>query len=90
MDQVRPTLVKKGATIGANATIVCGVTIGRYSFIGAGSLVNRNVPDYAIVVGNPACQIGWSCECGERLTEDLDCLGCGKHYEKKAGELAKI
>ena len=90
MDQVRPTLVKKGATIGANATIVCGVTLGRYSFIGAGSLVNRNVPDYAIVVGNPARQIGWSCECGERLTEDLDCLGCGKHYEKKAGELEKI
>jgi UDP-2-acetamido-3-amino-2,3-dideoxy-glucuronate N-acetyltransferase len=90
MDQVRPTLVKKGATIGANATIVCGVTLGRYSFIGAGSLVNRNIPDYAIVVGNPARQIGWSCECGERLTQDLDCLGCGKQYEKKAGELERI
>jgi UDP-2-acetamido-3-amino-2,3-dideoxy-glucuronate N-acetyltransferase len=90
MDQVRPTLVKKGATIGANATIVCGVTLGRYCFIGAGSLVNRNVPDYAIVVGNPARQIGWSCECGERLTEDLDCLTCGKHYEKRTGQLEKI
>jgi len=53
MDQVRPTLVKKGATIGANATIVCGITLGRYSFIGAGSLVNKNIPDYALVVGNP-------------------------------------
>jgi len=89
MDQVRPTLVRKGATIGANATIICGVTLGRYSFIGAGALVNRNVADYAIVAGNPARQIGWSCECGERLTEDLECLGCGKQYAKKAGELEK-
>ena len=83
MDQVRPTRVKKGATIGANATIVCGVTLGRYSFIGAGAVVNKNVPDYAIVVGNPAKQIGWACECGERLTEDLSCLSCGKQFEKK-------
>ena len=90
MDQVRPTRVKKGATIGANATIVCGVTLGRYSFIGAGTIVNKNVPDYAIVVGNPARQIGWACECGERLTEDLDCLSCGKHFAKKAGGLELI
>ena len=83
MDQVRPTMVKKGATIGANATIVCGVTLGRYSFIGAGAVVNKNVPDYAIVVGNPARQIGWACECGERLTEDLDCFSCGKKFEKR-------
>ena len=87
MDQVRPTRVKKGATIGANATIVCGVTLGRYSFIGAGTIVNKNVPDYAIVVGNPARQIGWACECGERLTENLDCLSCGKQFEKKNGGL---
>ncbi len=87
MDQVRPTLVKKGATIGANATIVCGVILGRYSFIGAGALVNKNVADYAVVVGNPARQIGWVCECGERLTEDLDCLACGQAYVKKAGRL---
>jgi UDP-2-acetamido-3-amino-2,3-dideoxy-glucuronate N-acetyltransferase len=87
MDQVRPTRVKKGATIGANATIVCGVTLGRYSFIGASTIVNKNVPDYAIVVGNPARQIGWACECGERLTENLDCLSCGKQFEKKNGGL---
>lgn len=62
MDQVRPTLVKKGATIGANATIICGVTLGRYCFIGAGAVVNKNIPDYALVVGNPARQIGWACE----------------------------
>ena len=82
MDLVRPTLVRKGATIGANATIVCGITLGRYSFIGAGSLVNKNVPDYALIVGNPARQIGWACECGERLTDDLKCLVCRKEYKK--------
>ncbi len=90
MDQLRPTRVKKGATIGANSTIICGVTLGRYSFIGAGAVVNKNVPDYAIVVGNPARQIGWACECGERLTEDLDCLSCGKQFEKKAEGLEQI
>ena len=83
MDQVRPTLVKKGATIGANATIVCGVTLGRYCFIGAGSLVNKNVPDFALVVGNPAKQIGWACNCGERLAENLECTSCGNRFEKK-------
>ena len=90
MDQVRPTLVKKGATIGANATIVCGVTLGRYCFIGAGSLVNKNVPDYALVVGNPAKQIGWACDCGERLTDKLECLSCGKCYVKKEEGLSLI
>jgi UDP-2-acetamido-3-amino-2,3-dideoxy-glucuronate N-acetyltransferase len=82
MDQVRPTLVEKGATIGANATIVCGVTLGRYCFIGAGAVVIEDVPDYALVVGNPAKQNGWVCECGERLTEGLQCRVCGKIYER--------
>lgn len=81
MDQLRPTHVKKGATIGANATIICGITIGRYAFIGAGAVVNKNVPDHALVVGNPAKHVGWMCECGERLTNDLECLTCGKTYE---------
>jgi len=81
MDQVRNTLVKKGTTIGANATIVCGCTLGRYCFVGAGSVVNQNVSDYALVVGNPAKQIGWVCECGERLPDDLECLFCGKKYD---------
>ena len=80
MDQVRPTLVKTGATLGANCTIVCGITIGCYALIGAGTVVNRNVPDYALVVGNPFRQIGWVCQCGERLTDDLECLGCGKKF----------
>ena len=83
MDQVRPTLVKKGATLGANSTIICGVALGRYCFIGAGAVVNKNVSDYEIVVGNPAKQVGWACECGEHLPDDLECLECGKKYEKR-------
>jgi len=82
MDQVRPTLVKHGATLGANSTIVCGTTIGRYAFIGAGAVVTRNVPDHALMLGNPARSVGWMCECGERLTDDLECLTCGKKYTK--------
>ncbi|MCP4112175.1 MAG: Gfo/Idh/MocA family oxidoreductase [Desulfobacteraceae bacterium] len=81
MDQVRPTLVRKGATIGANATIVCGNTVGRYAFIGAGAVVNKNIEDHALVVGNPARRIGWVCECGERLADDLTCPECGKFYK---------
>ena len=88
MDQVRSTLVKKGATIGANATIVCGSTLGRYCFIGAGAVVNKNVPNHALVVGNPAKQIGWACECGERLTKDLECLACEKQFQEDASGLA--
>ena len=82
MDQVRPTLVKHGATLGANSTIVCGTTIGRYAFIGAGAVVTRNVPDHALVVGNSGKSIGWMCQCGERLTEDLGCLVCKKGYRR--------
>jgi UDP-2-acetamido-3-amino-2,3-dideoxy-glucuronate N-acetyltransferase len=77
MNQVRPTLVKKGATIGANATIICGHTIGRYAFIGAGAVVTKDVPDHALMAGNPARQIGWACECGEKLNDDLLCPVCG-------------
>jgi UDP-2-acetamido-3-amino-2,3-dideoxy-glucuronate N-acetyltransferase len=66
--EFRPTLVKRGATIGANATIVCGVTIGRYVLIGAGALVRDDVPDYAVVAGVPARQIGWTCRCGTSLS----------------------
>ena len=84
MDQVRPTLVKKGATIGANATIVCGTTLGRYSFVGAGAVVTRNVSDHSLVLGNPAKQIGWMCSCGERLSDDLECAFCGNTYLKSS------
>ena len=62
-----PTLVRRGATIGANSTLLCGITIGRYAFIGAGAVVTRDVPDYALVVGNPARHTGWACACGVRI-----------------------
>jgi acetyltransferase-like isoleucine patch superfamily enzyme len=74
-----PTLVRRGASIGANATIVCGVTIGVQSMVGAGSVVTRDVPPHALVAGNPARRIGWVCSCGERLGEALTCT-CGRSY----------
>lgn len=80
MNQVRNTIVKKGATIGANATIVCGHTIGSYAFIGAGAVITKDVPAHALMVGNPARTIGYMCICGERLTDSLECLTCGKEY----------
>ena len=89
MDQVRPTLVKHGATLGANCTIVCGTTLGRYSFIGAGAVVTRSVPDHALMLSNPAKKVGWMCKCGERLTDDLKCLVCGNKYEKNENGLEK-
>jgi UDP-2-acetamido-3-amino-2,3-dideoxy-glucuronate N-acetyltransferase len=89
MDELRPTLVKTGASIGANATIVCGITIGRYAFVGAGALVNRDVPDYALVVGNPARPIGWMCACGVRLSADLLCPACGQQYAQAGTGLAE-
>lgn len=67
LSEYRKTLVRKGATIGANATIVCGHTLGRYAFIGAGSVVTKDIPDYALAYGNPAKIKGWMCECGERF-----------------------
>jgi UDP-2-acetamido-3-amino-2,3-dideoxy-glucuronate N-acetyltransferase len=82
MDQVRPTLVRHNATLGANSTIICGVTIGRYAFIGAGAVVTRDVPDHALVVGNPARQVGWACTCGQRLDEDDVCPSCGWKLEQ--------
>ena len=79
------TLVKRGATIGANATIVCGTTIGEYGFVGAGAVVTRDVPAYALVYGNPARVHGYACECGVRLTFASDaaqCAPCGRRYRK--------
>ena len=73
------TLVKKGASIGANSTIVCGVTIGKYAMVGAGSVVTKDVPDHTLVVGNPARIIGYVCECGAKL-KDTRCPVCGKEY----------
>lgn len=84
-DQYEKTVVKKGATIGANATIVCGHTIGQFAFIGAGAVVTKDIPDYALVVGNPAKQIGWVSEQGHRLTFDqkklATCEESGEQYQ---------
>lgn len=89
-DEYRSTLVKKGASIGANATIVCGVTLGLYAFVGAGSVVTQDVPDYALVYGNPARIRGWMCQCGIKLnfttraeTERVSCASCGTAYLKE-------
>ncbi|MBS3945096.1 MAG: N-acetyltransferase [Melioribacter sp.] len=77
------TLVKEGASIGANATIVCGITIGKFAFIGAGAVVTKNVPDYALVVGNPAKIIGWMSEAGKRLQFDKEGIAfCSKSNKK--------
>lgn len=82
MEEIRSTLVRSGATLGANCTIICGVTIGRYAFVGAGAVVTRSVPDYALVLGNPARQVGWMCRCGERTGDDLVCPVCGTKYQE--------
>ncbi len=89
-DEFMPTLVRRGATIGANATIICGVTLGEYSFIGAGAVVNRDVPAYALVVGNPARRIGWISRYGERLDGTLRCPVSGLQYRKTDKGLEEI
>jgi UDP-2-acetamido-3-amino-2,3-dideoxy-glucuronate N-acetyltransferase len=85
--EFKPTLVKRGATIGANATIVCGNAVGRYAFVGAGAVVTRDVPDYALVHGSPARLNGWVCECGEKLDfgskSTCECRECSKKYRKR-------
>lgn len=90
-DEYMKTVVRKGATIGANATIVCGNDIGKYAFIGAGSVITKEVPNYALMVGNPAKQIGWMSEYGERLHFDSNniiiCAKSGKIYELKSNEV---
>ncbi len=80
--EYRETRVKRGATIGANATIICGNTLGRYCLIGAGAVVTRDIPDHALMVGNPARQKGWACSCGVKLDEQLACPECGTRYQK--------
>jgi UDP-2-acetamido-3-amino-2,3-dideoxy-glucuronate N-acetyltransferase len=95
-DEFRDTLVKTGATLGANCTIVCGVTIGRFAFVGAGAVVNKNVPDYALMVGVPARQIGWMSEFGEQLDLPLSgdaetlCPHSGKRYQLSAVGLTAL
>jgi len=83
-----PTLIKRGASIGANATIVCGHTIGSYAMIGAGAVVTRDVPDFALMIGAPARRIGWVSRSGERLKADLVCPRTGENYRLENGKLS--
>ena len=83
-DEYQDTFIKKGATLGANCTIVCGITVGKFAFIGAGAVVNKNVPDYALMVGVPSKQIGWMSEHGEKL--DLPVLGNAETICKHSGQ----
>jgi UDP-2-acetamido-3-amino-2,3-dideoxy-glucuronate N-acetyltransferase len=86
------TLVKRGASIGANATIVCGATLGEYAFIGAGAVVSKDVPAYALMVGVPARRIGWMCQCGERLSDQGEgtCAVCGSRYVRSGEGIARV
>lgn len=84
--EFRDTLVKKGATLGANCTIVCGVTIGRYAFVGAGAVVAKDVGDFALVAGVPARRMGWMSHAGERLGDDLICPREGRRYQLVDGD----
>ncbi len=88
-DALLPTTVRHGATLGAGVVVVCGTTIGSFAFVGAGAVITKNVPAHAFVVGNPGRQIGWACECGERLPASLSCA-CGRSYIECADGLRDI
>jgi UDP-2-acetamido-3-amino-2,3-dideoxy-glucuronate N-acetyltransferase len=92
MDELRPTLVRRGATLGANCTIVCGITIGQYAFIGAGAVVTKDVPDFALVTGNPGRIAGWMCVCANRIDfanglKTGKCQACQRLYRKTGNEV---
>jgi UDP-2-acetamido-3-amino-2,3-dideoxy-glucuronate N-acetyltransferase len=91
-DEYRRTVVGRGASVGANAVIVCGHDLGPYSFVGAGAVVTKNVRPHALVVGNPARQIGWICRCGERLPDSdaPSCAACGKSYRLEGESLSPV
>ena len=90
--EYKATLVRRGATIGANATVICGVTLGEYAFVGAGAVITRDVPAYALMVGVPAKQAGWMCQCGERLSDRNPerCGVCGTKYSLERGQLRRL
>ena len=84
------TLIKWGASLGANSTIVCGHTVGKCALIAAGAVVTKNIKDHALMAGVPAKQIGWVCECGRRLDDELSCKKCGKKYSESENGLIEI
>ena len=90
-DEYKTTLVRRGASLGANSTVVCGTTVGRYAFVGAGSVVTRDVPDYALAYGNPARLRGWMCACGIAIEFGADgrntCQACGAKYIKSGEQV---
>lgn len=88
--EYKTTLIKKGASIGANATIVCGVTLGEYCFVGAGAVVTKDVPAYALVYGNPARRHGWVSRIGQVLGPDLVCPETGERYQEEEGALTPL
>jgi UDP-2-acetamido-3-amino-2,3-dideoxy-glucuronate N-acetyltransferase len=85
-EEFLPTVVREGASIGANVTVVCGLEIGRHAFIGAGAVVTRDVSDHAIVIGNPARQVGYMCECGNKIRAGIVCA-CGRMFATTEGQL---
>ena len=91
-NEYQPTLVRRGSTVGANATIVCGTTLGEYSFIGAGTVVTRDVPAYGLMVGVPARRVGWMCKCGVRLphTGEGSCKACGETYRSHGNSIERL
>jgi UDP-2-acetamido-3-amino-2,3-dideoxy-glucuronate N-acetyltransferase len=89
-DEYRETVVKKGASIGANATIVCGHSVGEGAFVAAGAVVTKDVLAFALVAGVPAKRVGWMCRCGEKLSEALDCAVCARRFEKTDAGLREI
>ena len=86
-DEYKPTTVRRGATLGANSTIVCGATLGEYCFVAAGAVVRGDVLPYALMVGVPARRVGWMCKCGVRLDPNLKCAACGAAYETRGNIL---
>ncbi len=90
--EYRRTLVRRGCTIGANATVICGVTLGEYAFVGAGAVVTHDVPPFALVLGVPARRTGWMCRCGERLGDQGAgrCRACGTRYESAGAGIAVV
>src|SRR6185295_16829429 len=93
MTELKPTHVKRGATLGANSTILCGIVVGQYSFVGAGAVVTKDVPDQALVLGNPARISGWVCICATKLKKDgksWHCKACHRRYSNRRGRPGQL